>query len=171
MFTKNWYKLFATYATYAKGGLKGVASDGSEYKLEYSTANNNLGSAMLYPLLSTVNFRSLISNYGTYFGTGNTAPALDDYNLSGSRLTDSSNIASSVSISSSADDDGITMTAVYTLTNNGTNDVTVGEIALFAFNASYQYYLVERTVLDTPVIIPAGGVGQVTYTIRMNYPT
>ena len=30
---------------------------------------------------------------------------------------------------------------------------------------------VERTVLETPVTIPAGGVGQVTYTIRMNYPT
>lgn len=29
---------------------------------------------------------------------------------------------------------------------------------------------INRTVFDTPVTIAAGGVGQVTYTIRMNYP-
>ena len=32
-------------------------------------------------------------------------------------------------------------------------------------------YLIERTVLESPITIPAnGGVGQVTYKIRMDYP-
>ena len=79
------------------------------------------------------------------------------------------------------DDDGVSYTIRYTLTNTGNEDFTISEIGLFGFlykkhksyNYHYRYnFLTERTLLESPITIPAnGGVGQLTYTLRYNYPT
>ena len=79
------------------------------------------------------------------------------------------------------DDNGATRTIMYTLTNTGTEDFTISEVGLFGAaylkHKDYARYLnyhvlFERTLLETPITIPAnGGVGQVTYTIRLDYPT
>lgn len=113
---------------------------------------------------------------GVSFGTGNTPPSFDDYALSGDAVT---SVSFTLMRQCEVDDNGCTLTCVYTITNTGSEDVTIGEVGIWG---RYDYYyssgnrravypLIERTVLDTPVTIPAGGVGQVTYTIRMNYPT
>lgn len=113
---------------------------------------------------------------GAIIGTGTTAPTFDDYALSGELI---STFSATVSFSSAADNDGVTNTAVYTITNTGSTAFTIGEIGLFvnATNAATSTtggkycVLVERSLLEVPVTIPAGGVGQVTYAIRMPYPT
>ena len=77
------------------------------------------------------------------------------------------------------DDSGGGTTATYTITNNGSEAVTIAEVAIMAriltdangSNAAATLQLWERTVLDYPVTIPAGGIGQVTYTVRMDWPT
>lgn len=113
---------------------------------------------------------------GVVFGTGTTAPALDDYCLSGDLITTFAYTVASFTVD--ADDTGVTITALYTLTNTGDDAFTIGEVGLIAStydNSNYKSAnykcLLERTVLDTPVTIAAGGVGQVTYTLKMNYPT
>lgn len=58
-----------------------------------------------------------------------------------------------------------------TITNNNETDITIGEVGIVYQTGSSYSVLFERTVLESPITIPAGGVGQVTYTIRMNYPT
>ena len=60
--------------------------------------------------------------------------------------------------------------AVLTITNNNATDITIGEVGI-VYQGSNTAALLERTVLDSPITIPAGGVSQITYTIRMNYPT
>ena len=73
------------------------------------------------------------------------------------------------------DESGLTITALYTITNTGSSAFTIGELGLIAATytnvSTNSKCLVERTVLDTPVTIPAGGIGQVEYTITFNYPT
>lgn len=67
----------------------------------------------------------------------------------------------------------ITLTAVYTITNNGTSDFTITKVVLTDNGKrvdkgvlSTGFIWVANTVLGTPVTIPAGGVGQVTLTIE-----
>lgn len=121
------------------------------------------------------------SNGGVYFGSGNTPATIDDYKLSGDVIQ---NITTSYVENSIYEEDGSagTLSYTYTITNNNDTEITIGEVALFgeaywqtassSNSATYThfFYLFERTALESPVTIPAGGVGQVTYTIRMNYP-
>ena len=136
-------------------------STGSTYSLQPSYAYNLLK-------LKEATSRVMTSQHGSgvAFGDGTTPPAFTDYKLSGNVIT---GISGSVSQTSEEDDDGVTLTNVITVTNNNSNDITISEVCA---NCQYQaYFMVERTLLDTPLTIPAGGIGQVTYTIRFNYPT
>lgn len=121
------------------------------------------------------------NNYmsGVVFGTGNTPPTSDDYTLSGSGVDGLSNSNITYVISYENSETTRSIIATYTITNSTGADITIGEVGLVCTlygtrsgytSGSYYPILVERTVLDSPVTIPADGVGQVTYTIRMNYP-
>ena len=176
MFTKNWYTALGLLMVNTYGTYKGYdGSTKAAYQPTYNALNlvSNSGGAKS-PYLGNV-LTSLYSNGGVIFGSGTTPPSLDDYKLSSSII--STITASAPTPSVVTDDNGVSVTTIYSLTNTGTEDITVGEVGLIASlysSSSTEYYLkalLERTVLDTPVTIPAGGIGQVTYTIRMNYPT
>lgn len=112
-----------------------------------------------------------------FFGTGNTAATIDDYKFVGDVVQ---NITYSYTNNSTYEDDGSSSTISfnYTVTNNNATEITIGEIGIFAeavwMTAANKYthhhYMYERTALESPITIPAGGVGQVTYNIRMDYP-
>lgn len=130
---------------------------------------------------NTVNGNSISCDYGICFGDGSVAPTVDDITLSGNYVSGISSSNTTTSIKHIADENGVSSTCLYTITNNTDAPMTIGEIGMFAFfkaNSSDGYYynskcipyLIERTALEMPITIPAGGVGQVTYTIRMNYP-
>ena len=136
-----------------------------------TTTNSNQG-------LSVSDAKSIANLYGTmgYIGTkysgncvvlgdGDAAPTLDDCKLSGNVL---STITYNADVTRENEDGGATITALYTITNTGTEDITIKELGMIYTNGPVMY---ERTVLDSPVTIPVGGIGQVTYTIRLNYPT
>ena len=178
MFLKNWYK-----------GLAGITAYSSEmtYKnVQGYNRENASTSAWFVPLSSatknSVNMKNVLTTdvlttnsamAGVIFGNGATPPTIDDYFLSGDQIT---GIEYTSNVSSVIDDNGVTVTGVYTITNNNTSDITISEVGLVGpctTGTPYYYWrcMVERTLLDTPVVIPAGGIGQVTYTIRFNYPT
>lgn len=108
---------------------------------------------------------------GVLFGTGDTPASLGDYKLAGDVIA---NIA--VLINRTYSQAQQSLKAVYTITNDNSEEITIKEVAL---NVSVPHnsdnykneYIIDRTVLDTPVTIPAGGVGQVEYTITFNLPT
>lgn len=119
------------------------------------------------------------STYGVLFGTGNTVATSDDYKLSGDVITGLSSANVTYTSEAVYDDNGVTLTTVYTISNTTGADLTIGEVGLVAnfstkvgqvYAAKFYTLLYERTALDSPVTIPADGVGQVTYTICMNYP-
>ena len=113
-------------------------------------------------------YNSSFSSYGVCFGNGKTPATENDYCMEGDLLKD---YGYSQIYSKTKD----SVTFVYTITNNESEPFTISEIGLVDYayrNYGYTYYysgiLVERTILESPITIPAGGVGQVTYTIRMN---
>jgi hypothetical protein len=105
-------------------------------------------------------YSKITSEGSVFFGTGTTPPTYDDYSLSGE-------IISGLTITTSVtnENNGTEITALYTITNTSGADVTIGEIGLF-----FMKYMIDRTVLETPLTITNGSIGQLTYTIQLNYP-
>lgn len=107
------------------------------------------------------------------FGNGSVPPSAEDYKLSGDIIT---GLTFSTSVVATPEDDGVTLTATYTVTNSNSQEITISEVAMFGTTYSSNGYadsnfiMLDRTVLDDPVTIPAGGFGQVVYTVKMNYP-
>lgn len=114
---------------------------------------------------------SIGSAYGVgtvLFGTGTTPPTVDDYALSGDVI---STLVGTVDHSESYDNTERAVTEVYTLTNTGDAAVTIGEVGIFtSAGSSSKCIMLERTVLESPITIEPGGVGQVTYTLRGTFP-
>ena len=172
MFTRNWYKAISTEMSRVNDTFQSVTGTTqtlsmSAYLFNIMLNEDNRYTPSIYKVRTT-----LEGDGGVIFGAGNTPPTIDDTTLSGNLI---SGFSYSSNVSTARDEAGTTLTALYTVTNNSTNPITISEIALIA-NLSNSYTqamykgLLDRTVLDTPVTIPAGGVGQVEYTIRLNLP-
>lgn len=178
MFTKNWYSALGQFLSDGHAGSKVVGYNSSEWVPATPTSSffligasnvNNAYCPSMYFMRTTV---ASGSAGGVIIGDGDTAPTVNDYKLSGNLI---STFTYSAAVTAEDTDDGVIITGLYTITNSGTETITIKEIGLVATptnNSGLQYrLLIERTVLETPVTIEPSGVGQVTYTIRMNYPT
>lgn len=197
MLLKNYYKwTILRPGSYAKwtnkaDGTTLVRTDGIECYIakEYGSNLDNLFWEVQYAPCALRVMTSLLKVHannsapnattgsGIVFGNGTKEVSFDDYALSGDIFT---TFTATSAYTFSNDADGLTVTTTVTLTNTGESDFTVAEVGLYGWQTAYAgnssatsvcRFMVERTVLDTPVTIPAGGIGQVTYTIRMNYPT
>lgn len=167
MLTKNWYRVTSmmVFATSTNSGDGAICKNmkGTTTQISPGSFLNLFGyySGTLKTAIATGS-----SANGVFFGTGDATPTVDDYTLAGDVISGISITASKNSVGKELDAGYAELTTVYGISNNNTEEVTVREIAL-----AYYGCILDRTVLDTPVTIPAGGIGQVTYTIRMNYPT
>lgn len=164
MFTKNWYKLLSNAFADKHNLLSLTNSAGSsvKYDSEYSMQGNIAFVDILNDGIQTT------ATSGVHIGTGTTLPTVDDYCLSGDRITTFTN---SNAITTEANDNAFVITTLYTITNTADTAITIGEIGVFGYTGNNNAVLLEHTVLESPITIEAGGVGQVTYTIRFNYPT
>ena len=175
MILKNYYKILRCALTGTTCDI--VRTDGTEqsftpastkfYAYTFGIGQNSSDSPS-----DITNYKNLAST-GVKFGDGNSHATMDDYCLSGNLLT---NLDITANTTRTVEDGGVTVQHVYTITNKNTEDITIREVGMVAgipygTSISKHMALIERTVLDSPVTIPAGGVGQVTYTIRFNYPT
>ena len=158
------------------------AGDTSNYiSLTYNRDYNGIYSAFLGAFLKSkpTGISNANSYRGVCFGDGDTPPTPADLNISGNAF---STYDALYNLSTGVDDSGhIYVKAHYTITNTGEQAFTIKEIGLFAAPslrkgpdiavAGSFSILLDRTILDTPVTIPAGGIGQVEYTITFNLPT
>lgn len=97
-------------------------------------------------------------------GNGTTKPTPEDYRLESQITTNLS--CDSVSVSRNT----TVKTYTATFSNSGTSDITVTEIGYvsktsYNYNGIYKFdnFLMDRTVLETPITIPAGESRTVTY--------
>lgn len=168
MIVGNYYKMLAAYA-FGGGAVNATRYDGATGKSLYPYSTTDL----LLKMASAPQ-TSMSGSAGVVFGTGDTAPSINDHCPSGDVISTIS--ASYANSGVTNDEEYREQTVTYTVTNTGSEEITIKEVCLFvnvrtSSSGTYANFMVERTVLDKPVTISAGGVGQVTYTIRINYPT
>ena len=105
---------------------------------------------------------------GVIFGDGNTSPTENDYFLSGNPIN---TLSVTPAVTTSTENDKIIVKGIFTITNTSDSEVTIREVGVFGsvYNGnSIIAILTDRTVLDTPLTIPAGGIGQVVYKVAVS---
>ena len=121
----------------------------------------------MYDLINTLSFAGNDSTSNTVYmtvGTGTTEPTEDDYNLE----TPNEDITISTATQGvKSDYSGKVYT--FTLYNSTSDDITITEIGLIGiltkWNTGHDHIMFDRTVLDTPITIPAGESKPITYEI------
>ena len=165
MLTKNFYSYIRTSFSAGNSTAIFVLPDGTTLTSYITTGHK--------PPFSVMNVWATSSNtHGVSFGTGTTPATTSDYSLE-SILT-SSQISVSVpnAVSFSRVDTYDEYSVTFGVTNKTNEAITISEVGLTAIPISgnpNKYALVDRTVLDEPITIPAGQSKQITYTIRFNY--
>lgn len=128
-----------------------------------------------WPLEKTYTLRDNLNTEGIVVGRGSTAPTVNDYRLES--IITSGLIASSTT-SSSVDENQVCRLHIdLLLTNVSTSPITVSEIGWSSGmdvgtapninSASRRYFLMDRTVLDTPLTIAAGDSEILRYTFTL----
>ena len=152
-----------------------TASGGTKYALG-SVTKINASSTGEGIFQSSIVQSSYTTNNGIIFGTGDTPPTFNDYKLSGDIIQ---GLTAQVVIEANTTSNGCYRKFIITVQNTTSEAKTIREIGYIRRAPAKKsdggtkiiYPLVERTVLDNPVTIPANGFGQVEYTITFNFPT
>lgn len=178
MLTKNYYKalaaVFRGITSSGNGNFNLIRQNGYAVPIDYYQARyyvTHSHPAKIVVDASKQTYGYIAAHAGIAFGDGNKAPTVDDITLSGNLIT---TLTGTVSHDTIMNDNGCETTFLYTLTNTGSTSVTIKELGIFSsFHASDAdtACLIDRVVLDEPVTIPASGIGMVTYTFKVNYPT
>ena len=179
MILDNYFKLISILTFYSfndnipENGF--TASSGTKYALGYANkfTSSSSGDAIFS---SSVLQSSYTTNSGIIFGTGDTPPTFNDYKLSGDIIK---GLTAQTVIESNTTSNGCYRKFIITIQNTTSEAKTIREVGYVrrapalksSGDTTIIYPLVERTVLDNPVTIPANGFGQVEYTITFNYPT
>ena len=160
MLTKNFYCFLLAVGN--KGGTNfGIVDvEGKRYALN---SESYVQSQSIKP------FYSMNKSGYVLFGSGTTPPTPNDIKI---ESVVSVGITMPGSVSFNLTDEYMEASCTYGVQNTSSNDITISEIALYGlatFPALSCTLMYDRTVLDTPITIPAGQSKQITYTIRFNY--
>lgn len=177
MILKNYWEIFAMIMARKKSApVKITKTDGNEAIIYYNSSNATSNASGLW--FGDTAMTTAVDSSGVIFGTGTTPPTAEDFRLSGTVVT---GIKSTTNFVGTYDELGGGFTVTYTITNNNADPVTIGEVGVimrvYHYNSSSDntnrtsYAMIERSVLDEPIVIPAGSAGQVVFSIRMNKPS
>lgn len=163
MLLKNFHKWLDSHGSQTAKTY--VRCDGNSVELEYKSVNTTNFKA---PFKVLNGYGKMITGgitgyEGTRFGSGTTPPTGNDYRLEND-IGESITVATPSAVSVTETDTYIEYSATFGVTAKET--VNISEVGLFMGS----FIMVERTVLDTPITIPAGQSKPITYAIRMNYP-
>lgn len=140
---------------------------GTEYD-SYALGSNDSSLSMMIGMYYIDTVLTSWSQSGVIFGDGDTEPTEDDYTLSGNIIT---GIAYTSKVTRVIENNKNTRTVTYTITNNNSESITIKEIGYVGYakyNSGYAYsVLLDRELLENPITIEAGGVGQITYTVTI----
>ena len=178
MLTKNFYNILASAGLFTSIKNKLKATDGTVYSY-----NTNMGASSNSPLyfknMNILMTSAPTSSGGVMVGTGKTPATADDYVLE-SPVTSGITVNNQSATSYSLDDSGVHLSATYGIRNTGSDPLEISEIGCFGYLTAIKTgnstnvtasFLIERTVLETPVVIPPNESRQITYTISLRYPT
>ena len=168
MLTKNFY-------SYMRAALQNTSAE--FIQTNGTTKSIGINSGQEPPFSAMKKWSGNVSANGVCFGTGTTPATTSDYCLESilgsTRISVS--VPSAVSFSQGSTFDEYSVG--FGVTNTTDEEITISEVGLiatpyytFASQGSTVYYvLVDRTLLDVPVTIPAHETKHIAYTIRFNY--
>jgi|GEM_PF-1345488 len=177
MLTKNFYHCLL-------GCMR--RKDGGTYTVTVTTIDGNEQKTTQYmddaprTLLGALGNSTSIANgskhgtiSGTFFGTGRTPATVDDIALE-APITSTEIAMSSPSntgVISRVDNDGAFISAAYNIANNSSEDVAVSEAGIYGVleAATNKPFLLDHTVLETPIVIVPGQSVTINYEIRFPY--
>ena len=160
MLTKNFYALMRI----AIGKISSTVNslDNSPSTVEYNSSN-------WYGILGNMNYYDTNGYRYVRVGNGTTPATVNDYKLE-SMIDSGITVANPSTATTEQTDSYISWTVTFGV--SASVETTISEIGLItkAYRSNGPMdTLVDRTVLDAPVTIPAGQSKQITYTIRFNY--
>lgn len=161
MLTKNFYALMRTALGKTSSSI--VSTGNTTENTIFYTSNwyGVFGGMCVY--------NSTNGSQYVLFGNGTTPATINDYKLE-SPIDSGIAVANPSSTTNEQTDDYILWTVTFGV--KASVETTISEIGLISkahLTNGYAETLVDRTVLDTPITIPAGQSKQITYTIRFNY--
>ena len=176
MLTRNFWTLFAALGGQVTTTAKTVnltKIDGTIYSCSFSSS-----SRIPYAFLGGVCVpNGLSSNYGswngTWYGRGRTPATVDDYTLEDPIFDNAITGASGLTALVATVGDGYAqISATQSLTNNTDEEIAVGEVGCFGqISSSGSGILMDRTVLEEPIVIPPKGTVAFEYVIKFPFGT
>lgn len=182
MFTKNYQRyremMFrggSTARTFtATGGTSKTTSADKQYlgflDLGYYMARTPTKHAEVGTVTSGALY--LTENCGIVFGSGTTAPTIDDIDLENRIKSGLSISCGGLNVGKVADGQYCAW-AAHTVTNTSEEEITISEIGILTnfvtSNTANAAILMERTVLDEPVTIAPGEQKIITYKINFHH--
>lgn len=190
MFTNNY--LLMRKALFEIGGHPNLAANGfydasggvfNSYAS--SLAVSDIGWWMKYARCQAITGRDPNDIYacnstyaGVYFGSGSKTATKEDFALH-EPITSGLEITNTNALVWSNDENGnYSVYSDYVLRNTTDHDIVIREIGIFTpvangtprpdVAATVRYFLMERTVLDDPIVIPSNESRLVSYTVRFN---
>ena len=160
MLTKNFYALMRT----ALGKTSSTVTS-----IENTTVTVSMSSTNWYGVFGNMNSYEESGYQYVRFGSGTTPATVNDYTLE-SQINSDITVANPNKVTTEQTDSYILWTVTFGV--KASVETTISEIGLIAkayLSSGPVSTLVDRTVLDEPITIPAGQSKQITYTIRFNY--
>lgn len=110
-------------------------------------------------------------SYGTWYGKGRTPATIEDYKLEEPITDGSITITGGKNAYTTAiNGDHVCVAAAHLVTNNTGADITVTEIGSFGcFTSGGKPIMMDHTVLETPIIIPARNTITIEYVIKFPF--
>lgn len=176
MLTKNFYNTLAASGAYIALPDVIKATDGKTYTY-YALSTSGTNGPTYFCGMHLLSTSQPNGTAGVMIGTGKTPATPDDFILESPVLAGVT-INNQSAVSYIKDDSGIHLCATYGVQNTGSDPLEISEIGCFGAvkistsgtSSAPRSFLAERTVLETPVVIPAGESRQITYTISFRYP-
>lgn len=108
---------------------------------------------------------------GTWFGKGTTPPTVDDYTMEDPYVGGEFTVQCATAATGTHTEESYSISIVYNVTNTTSEDLSISEIGVFSRHISTgQYYcLLDHTILETPVVVPAGRTVAMEYVIKFPY--
>ena len=171
MLTNNYWKLFGATMGKIAGSTENVTLIG----LDGNTCTGNATSTSEpYTLLGGISL-AYSSNYGSYYGTfwgrGTTPPTGNDYKMEDPINDGSLSIVSSQGTLIKTDNgDHYRISALHQVTNTTDQDITITEAGICGiWKSGGKAFLLDHTILENPVVIPARKTVPIEYAIRFPY--
>lgn len=168
MITTNYKNYCKSNQTYADSKMVGVQGTSFTYDVSYGLFNYG---GFYGVSTGRAESPTEAGNVGIYLGSGDTAPTEADYTLA-SPITSGLSITSS-SGGTSTIDDQLVRRYTFAVYNTSEETITIRELGACSQMAygSKKYYLtlLDRTVLDEPVVLAPGESAAITYKVYHNF--